>query len=1013
MDSTYPHSTALAAVEGEGGGRSLLETLREEQRIIEDQMALELSLYGSLAPEATTTSVSDGVHHFHNGAPPQHSGDTTVGGCGPLPFQSASDTYGSEEATRTRAAAEAINARYGFVASSAALGSTSGLNNSSDAFQQMPAPQRHGHRSASSAAARVGGYASSSGRPPRSSSSSTLASRNVNIRKAYADPHSAPIGGGAMCAPRPDAASSTVIDRQQLQRSLQASRMSALKNYFNAMTAFPNYEERRRKLIGEGLVKPFSFELREAMKPKSARQRRLEEDRNEAALAEIASYEEGCFRAHPVPPSTFLNKYELMVQEWCARKEAIRMLAEEKANKIKKDNAALYRYANSFNEAKGRAERANLERKREEEKRFQQFKARDVPADIRDTKWPSLAEQEMDRRRRIQVRAEALLAASHRPPRMEAAHKRAAAEANGTLYLNTTGAVSLSEPHTQFYKHQQQQRGTPLPFNPPAVQIPVASQATSTSLANANIATGAPLSGFGGAGIVGHELALSSNPLGAREDPNAIGTTAPHHLTAPPAAGVSASNFLPCCPDEAHEGSDWVCLCECHRRTQHARKLEEARRDLSLHNPNFTFRPTVRADVPDFEFQWAKDRLAIAKRRSQKTLTQPQAFNLAPARDTRERTIRTIETDRILRESKVLNKTILPGGGRVLVAPRASSASRAHSSRMAGRCLSAPHTGAPAASSSAQQPTTAAVDLPEGFMTKEAYEAAYQEALARAYTTADDGTVLFEPRAARPAGTRAHMMQCEAAYQRLDQRRREAELSAAHDEIARQRQQAVNKRVQQFLPPAAASQRANARQIEEKRRQFESQSTEANRRLNDMKRTVASRPPIFVEPVGFTDMIKARATAADEVMKLLRETGLHQRTLDEVGSHPEGGGSSAAMAIETGNSQTQQRVEIIRAVDAANDSATSSKASSRSHSSASSSSSRSSSSSSRSSSSSSSSSSAASKPAGNAALAPQDTKPSESTSEQKRDVAPAASSSSSSSSSSAASSRRSSRTSSL
>lgn len=749
----------------------------------------------------------------------------------------------AQEREHEQNAMRAIREKYQYVPSGGTIQQPMGLNASTEFFlQQHPQsqclPQSQGRQSAFAPKTTL---VSGNGKPPRRAAS---AAGTVSAASKFSDPNV----GAASTTNLPSKSIVTTADRASVLKQLQASRMMALNNYFNAMTNYPNYDERRRKMMEEGLIKPFSFEQREAAKPKSARQRRLEEDRNEKALAEVAAYENGCFKAHAVPPSTFLNKYELMVQEWCARKEAIRAIAEDKANRMKEEEAVLYRYANSFKEAKEKAKRA---RSAEIDAKFKPFKAKDVPTEIKEKKWPSFAEQEADRQRRIRARAEALLAVSHRPPRMEAAHRESQQQVPGGMMPVAQGAGAMAT-----------------------------------------------------TAIPGAEVNLNQNNLVGIVGAATGGI--PSHM--------DRADALGCCPAQAH-GPSSICLCECHKRTAHAREVAEAQRILSQHNPNFTFQPNVRTDVPDFEYLWAKDRLEMAKRKSHKPPTQPQTFNLTVTRDSKERIIREVEVDRARREADIMTKTLLPMG-RVAVAPRTSSASRYHA--LANNNNNNGNMGTNRLLIEEITPI-----VPEGFMSREQYEAAYNEALARTYRTTEDGTITFEPKAPRPAGTRAHMMKCEAAYQRLDSKRREEEIRGAEEAIVKQRQAAINKKVQQYLPPS--QKRDNERKIEQKRRQFEEQSAEANKRLKEMKRSIANRPPIFVEPFGVTDMIKAKATTEEEVMRLLKETGLDQRTLAAVSAYPTAGSGGSKNEVggthspftggSASNAAPNSTVEIVHAVD--------------------------------------------------------------------------------------------------
>ena len=124
-----------------------------------------------------------------------------------------------------------------------------------------------------------------------------------------------------------------VSSTEQQQQQNQRQRNSVLlTRYFNALSQFPNYEERRKKALET--AQPFSFELRELQKGKSISTKRLEEElaKEEHALMQILNNK---IVANPVPPSTFLPKYKFMVDEWSTRKEtaAATAVTRRKENK--------------------------------------------------------------------------------------------------------------------------------------------------------------------------------------------------------------------------------------------------------------------------------------------------------------------------------------------------------------------------------------------------------------------------------------------------------------------------------------------------------------------------------------------------------------------------------------------------------------------------------------------------------------------------------------------------------
>ena len=74
--------------------------------------------------------------------------------------------------------------------------------------------------------------------------------------------------------------------------------------------------------------KPFSFERREAVKPKGIARRKFEEDMMQRMIEE-ESLINWTFKAKPIPTSTYLHLYDAKMQEMEARRQESRRRAIE------------------------------------------------------------------------------------------------------------------------------------------------------------------------------------------------------------------------------------------------------------------------------------------------------------------------------------------------------------------------------------------------------------------------------------------------------------------------------------------------------------------------------------------------------------------------------------------------------------------------------------------------------------------------------------------------------------
>lgn len=191
----------------------------------------------------------------------------------------------------------------------------------------------------------------------------------------------------------------------ELRRRHQRETNRAMRRYFDVVSNFSDYQARREKMLRR--ARPFSFEARELRKNQRIQTRRMEEERRqrEQALEQTLNHR---FKATPVPPSTYMNKYSLMVEEWRQRRMAMETLAGLKAERIKRESEFLRLSAESLryvregmgvrsDESRRRASRA----KDGSKDRRRVVELREIPLAVQLKLWPALEEHEQVRKERI------------------------------------------------------------------------------------------------------------------------------------------------------------------------------------------------------------------------------------------------------------------------------------------------------------------------------------------------------------------------------------------------------------------------------------------------------------------------------------------------------------------------------------------------------------------------------------------------------------------------------------
>lgn len=411
--------------------------------------------------------------------------------------------------------------------------------------------------------------------------------------------------------PTPDAAPEKGLTRQDrlkelkaLQRRYQRHAQRAMKEFFTATSEVPNYESRRQQKLDN--VQSYRFAEREMMKPDGIRALRAREA-NEAREKEVQDMLHHNFTARPVPPTTFMNKYDLMVEEWRERKAAMQALAKARAD-VAKEEAAFVRVSaqalqhtrvellGAHYDPDGTAvSRQELRRRATQERVVAPVEAVEVPLDVRMKLWPAIKEHEQIRKERIKQ-----LAVERKQLSDDYAHRVMPLLSSPTpsrLPNYTHGeSLGVGQPVAALAA------GAPVPTVVPPPALP-GQPAVPTCAVSGALTTTQPVGG--GAAIPAPEIPALPTPAAV---PAAV---------APPAVSTAASIAA------QHPGVSHV--SPPVPPTTAATTLQKAV------NPNCTFKPMVTPGVPDFQRLWAEDKVTLLERKKKRNPTVPQVFNLAPS----------------------------------------------------------------------------------------------------------------------------------------------------------------------------------------------------------------------------------------------------------------------------------------------------------------------------------------------------------------------------------------------
>ncbi|CAJ1011489.1 hypothetical protein Q4I28_006802 [Leishmania naiffi] len=670
-----------------------------------------------------------------------------------------------------------------------------------------------------------------------------------------------------------------------------------MRQYFSSVGDYQGYKERREKSMKH--VKPFAFESRELIRPLRIREKRAEAEQHAREAA--AAKHRKPYKATPVPPSTFMNKYELMVEEWCQRKAAIELMSRERA-RIAKDEAAFVRLSAqglrstrealmgvvygadgkpvTRDELRRRAQSADVNGNR---RNGPEVPHREVPLEVRMKLWPAISDHERLRRERIkflatmrksevdaEVRQVMPLLTSPSPARcydaaslgstdvaaLLAATKSEKASAAAPCYGVGQAVLSL-RPNPLLDAEAVTMAAAPLPSTMPP---PPAAASTSSPLRAAfpscpSITTPQPPAGVAAAAPT-PSLAAVPEPTPGAVVPPPLPLASPAFPTvpqpslftggavlAPPSAEPPSLPLTTSAPSLAPTApvaapvSSAISGAVADAKVAKPGTQQDREAAWRRYNPQLTFKPNVRPGVPNFEALWAHNKAVLAQKKRQHTTTVPRPFDLTLS----------------ARDSKIVGRRPV----------RSASA------------LGPPHRhGSPSGGKRRH-----AADTPP--------------------TPARDVTALPSPLSGAPRGTRAHALRTQAIYSNYVKQSEEHSLTAEGDaqywKAVAQRQREVRKRLSAYLVDHHTE---HERTIREKVRSLRAAMRESEKaaaeRLAEIKQRVAEMPPVFAEPAHLNEQSKARVEAERIILQSLKEAGLDGTTIKRILTYPPVAAADAA-----------------------------------------------------------------------------------------------------------------------
>ncbi|CAC9528006.1 conserved hypothetical protein [Leishmania infantum JPCM5] len=670
-----------------------------------------------------------------------------------------------------------------------------------------------------------------------------------------------------------------------------------MNQYFSSVNGYQGYKERREKMMKR--VKPFAFESRELVKPPRIREQRVEADQR-ARDAAATEHRWHPYKATPVPPSTFMNKYELMVEEWCQRKAAIEMMSRERA-RIAKDDAAFVRLsAQSLrstreglmgvvygpdgkpvtrNELRRRARSADVMRSRH---KSTGAPLREVPLEVRMKLWPALSDHERLRRERIkflatvrksevdaEVRQVMPLLTSPSPARCYDAASPGGIDMAALLAAANGENVGAAVPRYGVGQAVLSSKRTPFPtaeagalaaaLSPSTVPPPpavVSGLSPRTSVppppppcvptpqppTGAAMAVPAPAPSLPAAVPEPPPGAVVLPPLPTA--PTTVPTAPPPFfptgsaVPAPPSAGPPPPPAPAPAASAPSPASTAAAAATVSSATAGAAAGSKAAKQSTQ-----------------------QDREALWRRYNPQLTFKP---NVRPGVPNFEAL--WAHNKATLAQKKLQHPTTVPQPFDLTPSAR--------DNKIVGR--------RPARSTSAPGPPRRH-GSPSGGKRRQAADTPSMPA--------GNVMALASPRSGAPRGTRAHALRTQAIYSHYVKQSEEQSVTAEGDEqywkAVAQRQREVRKRLSAYLVDHHAEhERAITEKVRALRAAMRESEKAAKERLAEMKQRVAEMPPVFAEPVHLNEQSKVRVEAEKIVLQSLKEAGLDGATIKRILTSP-------------------------------------------------------------------------------------------------------------------------------
>ncbi|KAG8339983.1 hypothetical protein TRVL_09189 [Trypanosoma vivax] len=610
-----------------------------------------------------------------------------------------------------------------------------------------------------------------------------------------------------------------LLEEMRRRHKKEASR--ALQRYFAAVSDYPNYQARREHQLRS--AQPFSFVSRELKRPQRIRTRRMLEDLRQREMEEERELNH-TFRSTPVPPSTYMNKYDLMLEEWRQRRATVEALAVSKAECLKKEKEMMTLSRDTMRDIREVMGVRREHKARDDSDADADVKDRrgiveinQAPLEVKIKLWPAIEEHEQIRRERIKQRA----AQAMTDIKTEELKRAAALERE--RQLTPQFGVTYTELQNLQNQRMRVEVGNQMQSNIVPVSGPVVEVAAQP---------GVPVAGSSATGFV--SPAPTSVPI--------------------PVPGVG----LVVEPLGKLKVTD-IPVVEHVTRSDHLRGNANASK-VAPRGRQFTFKPKIRDGVPNFEMLWEKDRLMMDERKSRQKPTQVRPFSLSKSRENSVARGRSLQPS----QQKIKGRSISRSVRRVRssVRPRCSAPGKRNTPENAEDGV-------------VEKSVLKDEEKDEGKVNQEKKEQETEE---------KDKKMEKIPR-----GTITHAVRTQHVYSKhvsAEQSNPSADHKA--DEVAAlqeacRKQRIVNARLREYLRSSRCDTDAVIRKkVRALRAEGRRMEREAAERLEEMRVRVAQIPPIFVEPKHLQDIAKMRAETKEEIVQMLKDSGVDRRTLSAI-----------------------------------------------------------------------------------------------------------------------------------